>query len=72
MAALQGSHRPPPNCSDEPPRVRDERDEGKKELVVIYHDESIYNSNEGQTWMWGGGGKTGSLAEDQGKWLDGL
>lgn len=53
MAALRESHRPPPLCSDEPPRVRDERDEGKKELVIIYHDESIYNSNEGQTWMWG-------------------
>ena len=21
-------------------------------MVLIYHDESIYNSNEGQTWMW--------------------
>ena len=53
MAALRESHRPSPPCSDEPPQVRDESDEGKKELVVLYHDESIYNSNEGQTWMWG-------------------
>ena len=20
---------------------------------MIYHDESIFNTNEGQTWMWG-------------------
>ena len=54
MAGLQATHRPPPICSDEPPpTVRDEREEEKKDLVVIYHDESIYNSNEGQTWMWG-------------------
>ena len=24
-----------------------------KKLVMIYHDESIFNTNEGQTWMWG-------------------
>ena len=21
-------------------------------LVVLYHDESIYNTNKGQSWMW--------------------
>ena len=21
--------------------------------MVIYHDESIFNTNEGQSWMWG-------------------
>ena len=50
---LQVSHRPPPLCSDEPPRIRQEEDDDKKELVVIYYDESIFNTNEGQTWMWG-------------------
>lgn len=53
MAALQQSHKSPPTCSDEPPRVRQEEDEERKTLVVIYHDESIYNTNEGQAWMWG-------------------
>ena len=38
---------------DEEPRVRNEDDEDKKKLVVLYHDESIYNTNEGQSWMWG-------------------
>ena len=53
LANLRESHRPPPQCSDEPPRIRREEDDGKKELVVLYHDESIFNTNEGQTWMWG-------------------
>ena len=52
MAELSKSHKPPPQCSDEEPRVRDEADEEKKTLVVLFHDESIYNTNEGQMWMW--------------------
>ena len=38
---LRKSHKPPLQCSDEEPRVQME-DEDKK-LVVLYHDESIYN-----------------------------
>ena len=52
MANLYQTHQPPPTCSDEPPQVREEDDEEKKTLAVLYHDKSIYNSNEGQTWMW--------------------
>ena len=52
MEELRKSHKPPPQCSDEEPRVRSEDDEEKKTLIVLYHDESIYNTNEGQTWMW--------------------
>ena len=33
-------------------KISEEDAEEKKTLVVLYHDESIYNSNEGQTWMW--------------------
>jgi fructose-1,6-bisphosphatase len=25
----------------------------RKNLVLIFHDESIFNTNEGQTWIWG-------------------
>ena len=53
MATLQQSHKLPPACSDELPRVRQEEDDEKKTLIVLYHDESVYNSNEGETWMWG-------------------
>ena len=53
LSDLRASHRPSPLCSDEPPRIRCEEDDEKKELVVIYHDEPIFNTNKGQTWMWG-------------------
>ena len=49
---LSAAHKPPPPCSNEPTRIRQEEDEDKMELVVIYH-ECIFNTNEGQTWMWG-------------------
>lgn len=29
--------------------------ETRKKLVIIYHDESIFHINEGQTWIWGTG-----------------
>ena len=54
---LRSFHWPLPPCSDDPPppppRIRLEEDEEKKELVLIFRDESIFNTNEGQTWMWG-------------------
>ena len=25
----------------------------RKNVVLIFHDESIFNTNEGQTWIWG-------------------
>ena len=50
---LRDTHRPPPPASDEPTRIRCEVDENKKELVIIYDDKSIFNTNEGQSWMWG-------------------
>ena len=38
---LCASHQPLLRCSDDPTRVRLEEDEEKKELLLIYHDESI-------------------------------
>ena len=49
MSDLRKSHKPSPACSDDAPHIRDE---GKKTLVFIHHDESIYSSNEGLAWMW--------------------
>lgn len=39
-------------CIDHLPHAVVEEDK-KKTLVIVDHDESIYNSNEGQTLMWG-------------------
>ena len=45
---LQASHLPPPPCSDA---------ETRNTLVSIFHDESIFNTSEGQTWMWAAEGQ---------------
>ena len=49
---LKTAHLPPPPCSDECPATPPPDAETRKRLVMLYHDESIFNANEGQTWMW--------------------
>ena len=49
---LKKSHKPPPPCSDEMAPVPGPDAESQKQLVLIYHNESILHTNEGQTWMW--------------------
>jgi hypothetical protein len=51
---LRRAHLPPPPCSDES-AVTISHDDVRKNLVLIFHDESIFNTNEGQTWIWGTG-----------------
>jgi hypothetical protein len=48
-------HLPPPPCSDEMAAIPPIDAETRKRLVIIYHDESIFHTNEGQTWIWGTG-----------------
>ena len=52
LSDLKASHNPPPPCSDEIPTSPHPDAEFRKKLVLICHDESIFNTNEGQTWMW--------------------
>ena len=49
---LKRTHLPPPPCSDERVATLPPDAETRKKLVLLYHDESIFNTNEGQTWMW--------------------
>ena len=53
MHDLYSTHNPPPPCSDERATTPPADAETRKRLVVIYHDESIFHINEGQTWAWG-------------------
>ena len=62
---LESTHAPPPTCSDDPIRVRQE-DDSKKTLVLIYHDESTFHSNDGQGWLWGEAGKQPIRPKGQG------
>ena len=47
---LRDTHLPPPPCSDERAATPPADAETRKNLVLIFHDESIFNTNEG---LWG-------------------
>ena len=66
LEILEAMHAPPPLCSDDPVRVRREEDKSKKKLVFIYHDESIFHSNDGQGWLWAEAGKQPIRPKGQG------
>ena len=51
MEILETTHAQPPQASNEA-RLITESDSSKKHLVMIYHDESIFHSNEDQGWAW--------------------
>ena len=51
MEILETTHAQPPQPSDEVRLITDS-DSSKKQLVTIYHDESIFHSNEDQGWAW--------------------
>jgi len=51
LKELKESHLPPPPCSDERAATPPPDAETRK-LVLLYHNESIFNTNEGQTLMW--------------------
>ena len=69
---LASTHLPPPLCSDDPsshasvPSGSDEPSQRRK-LVLIFHDESIFHSNDDQGWMWGEEGKTILKPKGQGR-----
>ena len=52
---LRQDHLPPPPCCDERAVTPTVDTKGKKNLVMIFHDESIFSANEGQSWIWGTG-----------------
>ena len=54
LKELKEMHLPPPSCSDERAATPPPDAKTRKKLILIYHDESIFNTNEGQTWMWAG------------------
>ena len=55
------------SCSDDPIRVCQEEDEGKKPLILIYHDESTFHLSDGQSWLWAEIGKQPIQPKGQGR-----
>ena len=52
ILALQSTHLPPPTCTSGQTEELIGNNEFEKRLVMIYHDESSFHANEGQTWQW--------------------
>ena len=67
LEVLETTHAPPPRYSGDPVSVRQEEDEGKKQLVLIFHDESTFHSNDGQGWLWAEVGKQPICPKGQGE-----
>jgi len=65
LEILSSSHAPPPLCSDEDPTPIEPSTSRK--LVLIFHDESTFHSNEDQGWMWGEKGKVVLKPKGQGR-----
>ena len=55
MKTLWDTHLPPPPPSDEKAAIPPPDAEFLEKLVLIYHDESVFNNNEGQKWAWATG-----------------
>ena len=64
---MEKTHAPPPKCSDDPVSLRREEDKGKKKLVLLFHYESTFHSNNGQGWLWAKVGKQPIRPKGQGR-----
>ena len=49
---LESTHKPPPLCSDSLSSGDIGSLTATRKLVLIYHDESCFHSNEDQGWQW--------------------
>ena len=63
LEALESTHAPHPPTSDEPTLEPSHR----RKLVLIFHDESTFHSNNDQGWMWAENGKQPIKPKSQGR-----
>lgn len=65
LEILSSTHAPPPLCTDEvsEPFIGPQR----RHLVLLFHDESTYHSNEDQGWMWAEKGNQPIKPKGQGR-----
>ena len=49
---LQSTHLSPPICFNGQTEEVIGNESAEKRLVLIYHDESSFRANEGQSWQW--------------------
>ena len=65
LEMLESTHAPPPPVGDEPAPDPSDR----RKLVLIFHDEAAYHSNDDQKWMWSEKGKQPIRPKSQGRGL---
>ena len=66
---LQSTHLPPPACSTGQTQEIIGNESSEKRLVLIYHDESNFHANEGQSWQWAKEDKLMIRPKSQGRGL---
>ena len=66
LEVLAITHAPPPPCNDNLP-VEPFIGPQHKPVILLFHDESTFHSNEDQGWMWGEKGKQPIKPKGQGK-----
>ena len=66
LEILESTHAPPPPISGEPAPVSSS---DRRKLVLIFHDEVVYHSNDDQKWMWSEKGKQPIRPKSQGRAL---
>ena len=69
ITILSSTHLPPPLCEDGLTAVQPGDSAASKHLVVIFHDESSFHANEGQSVMWGEEGRVPIRPKNQGRGL---
>ena len=69
LEILQLSHLPPPTCDNGATEEAIGNVDAEKRLVLMYHDESSFHANEGQTWQWAEEDKLALRPKSQGRGL---
>ena len=66
---LQSTHLPPPACFSGQTEESIGNVNSEKRLVLIYHDESVFQANDAQSWQWAEENKITLRPKTQGRGL---
>lgn len=66
---LELSHLPPPLCVGGETEEAIGNPQAQRHLVILYHDESSFHANEGQSWQWAEEGKLAIRPKGAGRGL---
>ena len=69
LEILSSTHLPPPSCEDGLTAHQTGNPAAFKHLVLIFHDESSFHANEGQSVMWAEEGRVPIRPKNQGRGL---